>query len=268
MSIDTAVYRNALSLTNQKGSHLAAQALARLVDSIPQPGNAVYMPDGSSVDHVYGAILKNAIVRGTDESARLAADRIALARKIYDMSEIPSNEPKCSSCPPWRMTSAIPSDWAEDERSKAFATIELSSRSIEERYRCKIDDGFRLHMNVLVVHIERPWFDPMLFSLPGWTLGQETSTGAISSGWNESGELKGLLPAYPVAFIVARDVEIIAFSPDTSDHMIHVGSLAFVRGASANTPIRVSGLHLLGFINRIVPLSPLGPSISPVDGSR
>lgn len=91
-------------------------------------------------------------------------------------------------------------------------------------------------MNVMKVTINRPWFDPSIFSSSGNYV--RLSGSAFSPGFDpdivhdsqvstteRNAKCRSAsaypLPAYPVAFLVAKDVTISLTNQGTSDHSAH-----------------------------------------------
>jgi hypothetical protein len=66
------------------------------------------------------------------------------------------------------------------------------------------------------IGIERPWMNPLIFDLPGWTYGP-VPKGGISSG-NPKNADGTLMTVLPTGFIVVRDLKISAtWSQQESD---------------------------------------------------
>ena len=126
------------------------------------------------------------------------------------------------------------------------------------------------------VELRRPWFDPLLLSLGGWSVhGRQRAAYSDGTG---NGTNHGVFPLYPTSFIVTRDVQISASWGHTDMELIsknvHGGGGFSIgpftvsgSGSSSSSSTRVNssfdgktitvpGLHVIGWMNQVVPLSP------------
>lgn len=140
-------------------------------------------------------------------------------------------------------------------------------------------DTIEISADIAKVNIMRPWFNESIFRLPNWTTNL-AEKGGISNGKLDSTNAANLIPMYPVAFIVARNISIKAnFSHEDEEHIkqsakssASVGFGPFSIGGSygygktedklnsdfQNGEIKVPGMQIIGWVSRLVPLSPLG----------
>jgi hypothetical protein len=140
-------------------------------------------------------------------------------------------------------------------------------------------DTIEISADIAKVNIMRPWFNESIFRLPNWSANQ-VENGGISNGKIDSTNAAKLIPMYPVAFIVARNISIKAnFSHQDEQHFkeslksgASVGFGPFSVGGSygygktedklnadfQNGEIKVPGMQIIGWVSRLVPFSPLG----------
>ena len=208
----------------------------------------------------------------------------------------------------WFLSYPVPANWT-DENNPGFLKLKISggntklrSRSTEHSFnvdanvnyglwKVKTDAGgnFR-HSNsstdkdsveitaeIAKVEIRRPWFLESLFRLQHWSTNL-TNRGGISNGKIDSSNKNGLIPMYPVAFVVARNICIKAdFSHEDEEHIkesaragASVGWGPFSIGGSygygktedtfnsdyQNGEIRIPGMQIIAWVSRVVPFSP------------
>lgn len=136
---------------------------------------------------------------------------------------------------------------------------ETASSKFEEL--CKSQDtSIRIGMNVAKVSIEREWFNPGIFVLTKDMFNVSTSRVSPIKDYSEITEERlsdmsrgYILPCYPVAMLVAKDISIqVAASEQLSDtfsatmeeHASHGGGFLLFSGAkSSSTSFSSAGIH-------------------------
>ncbi len=138
-------------------------------------------------------------------------------------------------------------------------------------------DSVEINAKIAKVNIMRPWFTESIFRLGDWYTNM-AKRGGVSNGKIDSTNANTLLPMFPVAFIVAKDISIKAnFSHEDEEHIkesvkssASVGFGPFSIGGSygygktednfnsdyQNGEIKVPGMQIIGWVSRLVPLSP------------
>lgn len=209
----------------------------------------------------------------------------------------------------WFLSYPVPADWT-DEKNLSFSELKISggnttirSKGTEHgfsvdtsvnyglwRVKASADGNFQ-HSNsstdkdsveitakIAKVEIKRPWFLESVFRLQNWSTNLVNNKGGISNGKIDSSNKTGLIPMYPVAFVVASDIRIKAnFSHEDEEHIkesahasASVGWGPFSIGGSygygktddkfhsdyQNGEIRVPGMQIIAWISRVVPFSP------------
>src|SRR5205823_2427442 len=96
--------------------------------------------------------------------------------------------------------------------------------------------SLQIALKYLRVTIQRPWMDPMLFHLKGWSL-DGVDAGAMSNGSTDNNP--GFFPLLPIAFVAVKGVQISGnWSPDDKAF----AAQASVGGnAAAFGPLALSG---------------------------
>jgi hypothetical protein len=139
-------------------------------------------------------------------------------------------------------------------------------------------DSVEISAKIAKINIMRPWFIESIFRLGNWSNNMAKTAGDISNGKIESSNASHLLPMYPVAFIVAKEISIKAnFSHEEEDHIkqtlktsASVGYGPFSIGGSygygktedkvdsdfQNGEIKVPGMQIIGWVSRLIPFSP------------
>lgn len=139
-------------------------------------------------------------------------------------------------------------------------------------------DSVEISAKIAKVEIRRPWFLESIFRLKHWSTNSVNNAGEISNGKIDSSNKMGLIPMYPVAFVVAKDIRIKAnFSHEDEEHIkeaartsASVGWGPFSIGGSygygktedhfhsdyQNGEIRVPGLQIIAWVSRVIPYSP------------
>jgi hypothetical protein len=206
----------------------------------------------------------------------------------------------------WHMCQAMPANWVEP--SAVFAQVTLRSDTLRLNSASRFiapsvvkgglwlqragesaawvrrplpTDGPRIQISYRFARVElrRPWFDPLLLSLGGWSMPgrprHALSTGTIQDN-------PGLFSLLPSSMIVARDVQISAQWTTEAAQQIDktlsgggsVGFGPFALAGGSTRPwaikqlkprfdgltISMPQLQLIGWLNKVVPACP------PLDG--
>ncbi|KMQ51696.1 hypothetical protein CHISP_1453 [Chitinispirillum alkaliphilum] len=138
-------------------------------------------------------------------------------------------------------------------------------------------DSVEISAKIAKISIMRPWFTESLFRLDHW-YNSLTQEGGISNGKMDSTNRDKLIPMYPVAFVVAKDISIKAdFSHEEEEHIkqslktsASVGFGPFSIAGSygygktedrmecdfQNGEIKVPGMQIIAWVSRLIPYSP------------
>ena len=209
----------------------------------------------------------------------------------------------------WFLSYPVPTNWT-DEKNLSFSELKINggnttirSKSTEHSFsvdtsvnyglwRVKASaggtfqhsnsstdkDSVEIAAKIAKVEIKRPWFLESIFRLQNWSTNLVNNKGGISNGKIDTSNKTGLIPMYPVAFVVASDIRIKAnFSHEDEEHIkesahasTSVGWGPFSIGGSygygktddefhsdyQNGEIRVPGMQIIAWISRVVPFSP------------
>lgn len=205
----------------------------------------------------------------------------------------------------WPLSYPIPENWATDEAS-GFTKMEIKGTDSERRTRERhhdIDTGIRflfwrintggggnvhewdchaktenmsISAEIAKVEIKRPWFMESLFRLENWYVDMAKASG-ISNGKISSSN-NGILPMYPVAFIVAKNVEIKGGFTEEDTHRITeninagasfgFGPFTFggkyrygdtgenIHVKTGNGSLSIPGMQIIAWVSRVTPDSP------------
>ncbi len=138
-------------------------------------------------------------------------------------------------------------------------------------------DSVEISAKIAKVNIIRPWFLESIFRLGEWSTNLAKS-GQISNGKIDSSNKNGIIPMYPVAFIVAKDIIIKAnFTHEDEEHIqesvkssASVGWGPFSIGGNygygksedkfnsnyQNGKIHIPGMQIIAWVSRVIPYSP------------
>jgi len=185
----------------------------------------------SDVDEILDAlesIKNNAIsaviadARATMDPAKWLTSNTEIGQTWMLASATPSNwtEPTCKGT-----TLTVSSDSLEAVTNNSATTYANSSRgwfwwgsnessgSTETKDMGMQSTALELSAELVLVRIQRPWLNELLFTMQGWSNNGYSSTHAISDGKGGGGALPGI----PIAFVMARNVTIKAtFSSSAS----------------------------------------------------
>jgi hypothetical protein len=136
-------------------------------------------------------------------------------------------------------------------------------------------DTFALSAKIAVVQINRPWLNDLIFKLKGWSLKGQPA-GSISNG-ALAGNASNMLPIFPTAFIVARDIAITAnWTTEDKSHVedsistkasvgwgpfsingsySHGSSSDYFNSTFNGGTLNIPGIQIIGWVNEIVPSS-------------
>lgn len=212
----------------------------------------------------------------------------------------------------WLLTYASPTNWYDPNATDNFTGFKISSNhKVEDStttshaynfgasynaglwgVKAKSEGKFenqRYHMRaenlsisckIAKVSIMRPWFSELLFRSDNWytNLGAGDQKEYISNGKIDSSNADNILPMYPVAFIVARDITIEADFTEEDKEIISqavsasasvsVGPFSVGGGYSYGNDkehiessfkdgkLTVPGMQIIGWVSRVLPPSP------------
>ena len=208
----------------------------------------------------------------------------------------------------WLFSYPIPSDWTNDN-CKGFTELKIKGSQAEIHnkssvhkfsvdssfnyglWRVKVGasgdfehtssttdkDSIEIQAKIAKVSIERPWFMESIFRLSNWVTNVAEGKGQISNGKIDSTNQGHLIPMYPVAFIVAKDIVIKAdFSHEDEEHIkqslqaktsVGWGPFSISGGYSyglskdnfhsdyEDGEIRIPGMQIIGWVSRVIPYS-------------
>lgn len=145
---------------------------------------------------------------------------------------------------PWMLVSATPSNWTEptckgttlslssdslktstsstantyaDNSQGWFWWSDSSSSGSTETKDVEMDtNSFKLSAELVLVRVERPWLNKLLFTMKGWSTNAYSKEKPISDG--KGG---GALPGIPIAFVMARNVTITTKFSESASNFIH-----------------------------------------------
>lgn len=241
---------------------------------------------------------------GQDQASSLAK-RFSDARQMFNETKLGSILQPGTT---YHWSQAFPGNWFASSAAQNFAQVTLTSN----KYYASSDSHFsswggsagvnfglfsigggaggsrttkstssdtsnlKISFRMARVELRRPWFDPLLFSLGGWSVhGRQRA--AYSDG-SDDGTNHGVFPLFPTSFIVARDVQISANWGHTDMELISsnvhggggfsIGPFTVSGGggsSSSSTQVHSTfdgktitspGLHAIAWLNQVVPLAP------------
>lgn len=141
-----------------------------------------------------------------------------------------------------------------------YSSSKKSSSSSFSSMAKNASSTVRLGMNVAKVGIEREWFNPGVFVLSKDMFNVSTSRVSPNEDYTEMSDqrLKAMsgsyiLPCYPVAMLIARDISLqitsedssfSSFAESTEEHASHGGGFLFFSGSkSSSSSFSSSGAH-------------------------
>lgn len=187
----------------------------------------------SDVDELLGALesLKNSAISAAIKSAKSVMD---------DAKWLASNS---EAGQPWMLATAAPSNWTEPSCRGSILTLSSdtlktntnttatsyanNSRgwfwwgsssdtgSTETKDVTLASQALTLSAELVLVRVQRPWLNELLFTMKGWSNNGYPDAGSIS---NAKGG--GALPGIPIAFLMARNVKISAKFSSTDSKFI------------------------------------------------
>lgn len=256
-----------------------------------QSGNAKYVEQALM-------ILATTVNDGIRRAIVMAQEGVADDRAFSSSMGMPGK---------WYLSYPVPGNWT-DESQKSFTELHISggqtdirNKSTEHNFNMDTSlnyglwkvkanaegkyehrnsstakDSVEISAKICKVTVMRPWFTDSLFRLAKWTT-DLCGTGGISNGKIDSSNRGNLLPMYPVAFVVAKDISIKAdFTKEDRDIIeesyktgVSVGWGPFAIGGSygygnsedtfhsefQNGELKVPGMQIIAWISRVVPFS-------------
>jgi hypothetical protein len=209
----------------------------------------------------------------------------------------------------WLLSYPSPADWTEESNTN-FTQLRISGGSTKTRsqttshsydvksslnmglWKVQVEsdgsfshttsssdiDSLEISADIAKVNIMRPWFSESLFRLGHWYTNLAEEEGSISNGKMDSSNAGNLLPMYPVAFIVAKNIKIKAeFSHEDQEFIkkaVHAGTSVgfgpfsisgkYGYGHSSesfnsdfqNGTIFIPGYQVIAWVSRLTPFSP------------
>lgn len=206
----------------------------------------------------------------------------------------------------WFMAYALPSNWY-DPKAPGFTKLTLTSSNLNTNqsssshgwnaggswsgglWSVKAQTGgsshssnyhmdadqFTLTAEIAVVRVMRPWFNDLIFRMNGWYIDSRNKFG-ISNGQIE-GNGGNMMPIFPTAFIVARNIQIQGnFSTQDQSHFdlsvsastsvgwgpfqvsgsySHSQSEDTFKSTFKNGVLSIPGIQVIGWVNQITPAS-------------
>lgn len=209
----------------------------------------------------------------------------------------------------WLFSYPVPADWTSD-KCKSFTSLKIKGgqttiRNEHTTHHFNLDaeaefglwktktensgdfehsnsttdkNSVEIEAEIAKVTIRRPWFMESLFRLQNWSTNLVNQKGGISNGMIDSSNKDNLMPMYPVAFIVAKNIRIKAdFSHEDEEKIkqsvqsnASVGWGPFsISGNYAygneenrfnsdfqNGEIRIPGMQIIAWVSKVIPFSP------------
>jgi hypothetical protein len=267
-----------------------------LANAVTQSYNTWRAQGATQVEQALAALattinssVKNAIVQAQDQVSAIKSLPSALGNKNN-----------------WFMAYALPSNWY-DPQAPGFSKLTLSSSNLNtsqsssshgwnaggswsgglwsvkaqtggstnsSNYHMDADQ-FTLTAEIAVVRVMRPWFNDLIFRMNGWYIDSRNKFG-ISNGQIE-GNGGNMMPIFPTAFIVARNIQIQGnFSTQDQSHFdlsvnastsvgwgpfqvsgsySHSQSEDTFKSTFNNGVLSIPGIQVIGWVNQITPAS-------------
>jgi hypothetical protein len=272
-TLDTEIYKDALSGSNPNGTEASLFAFRQLVDPVPTFSRS-YSPSANSTEDVYETLLTGASIDGESE---FAAGVLSEAKDRFQSGTFAylDGTPKV-----WRPVYAVPEDWyAAGDRFKSLK-IDLDTlgsadspfgiiggdESLELRLggdlvRNRLSSETKLYsiqMEYLLVGFRRPWLNPMLFDASDWFLSGQDA-GFCSSGSMSKND--GVLPLIPTGLLLGRSVDVSADWSKADAALVKgaesAGKAVFLGPFMLSAPNGASStLQVIGWTSNLVPFSP------------
>ncbi len=281
ITLDAALYRNALSDSNPKGDMKPLFAFRQLADPIPS-FSQYYTPSTGSTEQIYGGIVQSAA--GENDFTLRAIDG---ARKQFDLTTFARMDGSVGDN--WRPVYAIPEDWHDTSQDSRFRDLDIdltgdggpdspfatigAQRALgllvggEPGGGTPLDPGTTIrsvHMKYMFVQFRRPWLNPLIFETGGWYLSSQPE-GYCSSGSLDDNH--GALPLLTTGMLVAKEISVDAEWSErdrarladarSSGMPISLGPLSLTASAGSST------LQVIGWISSLVPYSPRSTDLRP-----
>lgn len=295
IALNPELYANPLSHSNPRGTLTSLHAFRALVDPVPS-FTKDYVPGPRSTETVYGNLVHGANAYG--DEGTFTASVLASARQRFDTSSFSSLDGSPSPWRPVYATpgdwydvsrssrfmemSLDPS--CDDRAAHPYIVLGAGNdactwkigEDAENATSVPLDRATTLQtirLRLLQVDLTRPWLDFQVFHLDDWYLqGQEP--GYYSTGTTEGN--RGVLPLLPTSMIVGLDTAVLAewskadrevLTEAVRNHQyLSLGPFALqlgeatLRAAAAAVVAPPRTLYVVGWLSRLVPLSPVvGP---------
>jgi len=273
ITLDPEEYANPVSTANPNGNLISLWRFRQLVDPIPM-FDTVYFPSSRSLEMSYAQIIKGAVSADENSFASMIisdSNKALSTQTFANMDGTPGN---------WRPVYAVPDDWYNIKRNgpEKQLTVDLSEVvgnvsgntpenpiawkvTNPDQSTCEIplDAKSKINsanVNYLMVSLNRPWFNSMIFETDGWYLkGQKA--GFCSSGKNDG---TGVIPMIASSVIIGtdinvqaewseKDLQIISNAKD-ANQQLSLGPLLINAG---QTPVQI---HIIGWVMSQISFSP------------
>lgn len=226
VKIESSVYRNYLNKeAAYKNAYQAYITAFQQYSTLDAPKWSLLAPELQRKVDITWTELQNA--RANEIESALAILRQApvstVATMLSNAKKIWENTKRSSLSDPfvtWHPTYAFPNNWLDDSATNNFSQVTTDTISFK----------------FARVEIRRPWFNPSILSLNGWSV-PGRQPGSYSTGTIEGND--GIFSLIPVRFIIARDINIKALV-----------------NRQPTTALSQPGPQIIGWINRIVPFCP------------
>ncbi len=277
MTINPEEFENARSSENPNGSLNSLWAFRQLVDPIPT-FSKYYNPGNSSTESTYMNIVNGA---SADRNSVFTQQVIADAKK--DLNNIRYNN--MDGTPgTWSPVQVTPSDWYDVKNnryrkinfnlSKAgdpdspFSVIggtemsnelqfKVNENKMETKSLDKSSEVKNITMKYLQVSLSREWYNELLFSTKGWSLGGQ-SKGFCSSG--DIDENAGVFSLVPSSIIFGHDLSIEASwsakDQEYIDRSVKNGKQVSIDNLVFHPEQGKSDLQVIGWVTTLIPYSP------------
>jgi hypothetical protein len=266
-------YADPLSTANPNGNLISLWRFRQLVDPIPM-FDTVYLPSSRSLEMSYTQIINGAVSEDENSFASMVisdANKALATQTFANMDGTPGN---------WRPVYAVPDDWYSIQKIKTEKQLTVDLSEVEGNVSGNIPENPMVwkiinpdqstgeipldtkskicsaNVNYLMVSLNRPWFNSMIFETAGWYLkGQKA--GFCSSGQNDG---TGVIPMIPSSIIIGTDVTIqaewsekdmqVISNAQELNQQLSLGPLLINAGQNATQ------IHIIGWVMSQISFSP------------
>jgi hypothetical protein len=270
VSIDANNYKNARSTSNPSGDLRPLFAFRQLVDPIPNFGQ-VYIASTSSTETLFNSIVNGA---STPADSDFSASVISQSKKMFALNTFSNMDGTPGE---WRPIYAVPEDWPsaansrfsdlsidvhKTEPSDSFGVISEDKQLdwiLEGGKRKTLNPNTQINsikMKHLLVGLQRPWFNSLLFQTGDWYLSCEDA-GFCSSGLPTNND--GVFPLIPTSMLIGKQIVVNA-SWSKEDQAI-IDSYKSTGKSLSLGPFPIAdpednSIKIIGWITELIPFSP------------